>query len=668
MVMDRPSSSATTAVILLALAAPLASAAPAPLDRARALLDRADGRAAATVLEAALPGAPAGDRPALIAALRSAYEQAARQADAEGKAREARAYRENLAILGRKHPASQPGRGAEGGPKAEGNSPAPPAAPGAGAVGGETIPAPAAPEVGDDPAPLAPRERAGVPDPAPITPSETASTPEPQPLAARPAPAPDSKPAPALAPPPEMPEPERLPPPDAPPARRPTDAPPARRPSTPPPSIRSAEAPKPSAPAAPPAADAVAEADAAFLAGRYDEAGRGYAALARAHRLPEARRDHWAYCRMAAVVRRINAGPAGATEWAELHAEIGRIRALSPRNWFGEYLRNLVAQRSAPSRPGEMVLRGAAPDEAAPATAPRRRPGGSVKLARSATPPAPEIPQAPAAEAAPEPPPARNSGAAATQIRWKIRQTPNFCIFHADPALAERVAAVAEATREAQGKRWVGTAKRAAWAPKCDLYLYPTAADFARATGEPEESPGVTRMGQNQGRIVSRQVHLRADHPNVASAILPHEVTHVVLGDLFPTKPPPRWADEGMAVLAEPAAEQRNRARDLVEPLKAGRVFRVEQLVALDCPDGPYWPLYYAQSVSVTRFLLDQGSPAQFIKFLQAAERDGFEASLKRVYKIEGTNDLHKRWLAFAASQPDVEPANVAAEAAPARR
>ena len=324
--------------------------------------------------------------------------------------------------------------------------------------------------------------------PAPESPAAPAPKPGPAP-----APDPDAVPQPealpAIAPPPPMSEPGRLPPPGAAPAPREPDAPPAHRPADPP-----IEAQPPT-----PASDPLPEADAAFRAGRYDEAGKGYAALARAHRLPAARRDHWAYCRMAAVVRRINAGPASATEWAELHGEIGRIRALSPKNWFGEYLRNLIAQRSGPVRPGELVLRGASPDDPAPPVS-RRKAAGPVKLARAENPAGPAAPPEPDQHPSPTP--------AAAQIKWQVKQSANFCVFHADPALAERVAAVAEATREAQGRRWLGKGKRAAWTPKCDLYLYPTAADFAHATGEPEESPGVTRMGQNNGRIISRQVHL----------------------------------------------------------------------------------------------------------------------------------------------------------------
>jgi len=189
--------------------------------------------------------------------------------------------------------------------------------------------------------------------------------------------------------------------------------------------------------------------------------------------------------------------------------------------------------------------------------------------------------------------------------------------------------------------------------------VYPDAATYARLTGQPADSPGYSLMGQNGGKIVSRRVNLRADHASIDTAILPHEVTHVVLADLFPARPIPRWADEGMAVLAEPADEQRNRAKDLTDPLSTGRLFPVKGLVAMDCPADQHWGLYYAQSVSLTRFLVAQGGHAQFIRFLQAAERNGFEPELRKVYKIDGCGDLQTRWLAFARAEPAEETASV---------
>jgi hypothetical protein len=128
-------------------------------------------------------------------------------------------------------------------------------------------------------------------------------------------------------------------------------------------------------------------------------------------------------------------------------------------------------------------------------------------------------------------------------------------------------------------------------------------------------------------------------------------VTHVVLADLFPTQQIPRWADEGIAVLSEPKHEQERRIVELDPALDGGKIFSIEHLMVRDYPEGPHWALYYAQSVSLTRFLVDQGTPAQFIDFLQGSQRTDAQTELRRVYKIDGFADLQTRWLDYARTR-----------------
>jgi hypothetical protein len=217
--------------------------------------------------------------------------------------------------------------------------------------------------------------------------------------------------------------------------------------------------------------------------------------------------------------------------------------------------------------------------------------------------------------------------------------------------LAEKAAQAAEAVRTQQARRWGSSAARTEWSPACDIYLYPTPKDFAHLTGQPETSPGFSTMGVNGNRIVSRRVNLRANHPQLLAAILPHEITHVVLADLFTQQQIPRWADEGMAVLAEPLAEQVNRASELTDPLREGRVFKLSELMAIDYPSADSWNLYYAQSVSLTQFLVEQGSPEQFISFVRGAQRKGVEIALRESYHIDGFTELENRWQIFARRQ-----------------
>jgi hypothetical protein len=389
-----------------------------------------------------------------------------------------------------------------------------------------------------------------------------------------------------------------------------------------------------------PAVD-LSAADSAFRAQRYDEAGQLYATLEQERRLPPARREHWAYCRWVDVVRRINARPSTPQEWAEIDAEIQRIRALSPNNWYGEYLRNRAAERPDNVPAGKkkaIVFRGSAPEDPPPKVAPSLKPPANRVSPGRGTGSAVEGPREP-------------QKAANGPVQWQVRETPSFRILHVDPELAERAAEAAESARDVHLRRWTGAAPKGPWTPKCELYLYPTALIFSQMTGQPEESPGFSTMGMNGGRIIARRVNLRVDHPNLLRAILPHEITHVVLADLFPHQQIPRWADEGMAVLSEPASEQHLRAADLNDPLSTGQLYKLDQLMTMDYPEGRYWGLYYAQSVSLTRFLVEQGTPTQFVQFVQRAQQNGPENELRRVYNIDGFADLQTRWMAYAKTR-----------------
>jgi hypothetical protein len=552
---------------------------PREIERARAALTAGNGAGAVDLLETALTAATAEEQKALLAELRGAYPVAIAEAEKAGDARKAKAFRQNLAILG------------------PGDAPATPVTPATPAPA--TVPA--QPPVSAPAAPAPARTAPAAPDPLPASPE-----PIPPPRAAPAEPAPgkiDAEVDQASA---ETP---------------PRGAMPVEPPPTPP---------------------ELAAGDAAFRSGRFEEAGRVYTALSAAGKLPTSRNEHWAYCRCVEVVAKINAQPRTTEEWAAIHGEIRAIRALAPKNWFGEYLRNLAAQRSSSRRAPEtlsgLLVRGADPDE--PASKPAA--GKTEWKAGPALGETAWVNWSAARQAAPSPGQAEGVG------NWQVRTTANFRIFHADPALAERVATAAEEARDRIFLRWTGGVGPASWSPPCDLYLYPTAEVFSRRTGQPATNPGFSTMGLNNGRVVARRVNLRADHDRLVEAVLPHELTHVVLADLFPETQIPRWADEGLAVLAEPDAEQTARAAELDGALRSGRLFRLQTLMSTDYPDARYWDLFYGQSISLTSFLLDQGTAPQLIEFLRTAQTNGVEAGLEKVYRIGGYADLEAKWLGYA--------------------
>ena len=636
-----------------------------PLDRARTLIAARNELEAAEVLEEALSTAVKAERGPILALLRETYTTLEKQARAKGKTHEADLYQDNIAILDREQPkdASPPAAAS-----ATTGAPGPLAAP-ASAPGNESATDPKT-------APATPRMTPARP---PIGDRTTSETPT---LASPALEGPASIP---ITTPKRLPDPEPLYPIHLLPSKTPSSPALPEAGALPLPAIDAAETPRPKAipqEIATPKEDRQAElgrqlkqADQAFRGRKYDEAGRIFRQLASQKALPADRNEAWAYCRWIDVVRRINAKPKTAKEWDAIEAEIRGTRELTPNNWYGEYLLSRVAEGrksrrslfSSRARGEKLVVRGSEPDDEVDVKLPAQgkpKPKAqqpSLKIDNVNLPPAdsPSPASQPRGKGVDEevlpantaPALDAQSGPTSAINRWQVRETPNFRIFHHAPEIAERAAQIAESVRSAQGSRWGSVATGGSWSPKCDLYLYPDARSFAKMTGQAETSPGFTLMGANGGKIISRRVNLRTDHPPLLSAILPHEVTHVVLADLFPNKPIPRWADEGMAVLAEPPAEVQSRSDELKGPLQNNRLFAINDLVGLDYPDAKDWPTYYAQSVSLTRFLVERGEPRDFIRFLQAAERTGLEAALRNIYRIDDLAELQNQWLRYARDQ-----------------
>lgn len=586
--------------------------------QARRLADASDHQGAIGILEDALIEAKNSDRRVIVDMLKRCYTVMASRAQASGQAREAARYRDNLEILEK----------ASRGPLGQ-KSP-------------EPAKAIAAPAQASPPRPSAQESAPVKPKLEPIPPRAVES----------PASLPRLEPPPLEPAPPTLSEPPRLGPPTPSPSADPAPAPlnGSHQPPTP---------PKPR--------DDLAEADRLFKSKQFIAAGEAYAALARAKRLPRSRTDHWAYCRWVAVVAALNAQPRSAREWEAIEAEVASIQRLAPGNWYGEYLRGKVAEiRGGKSRPADkVVVRGAEPDEAKPSRLKRlfgRADTPTIEPSKPETAPTrdagPVLDQPlalPEEARAPDPDAASRSIATAkgspAEAAWQIHETANFRIHHHDALLAARAGDAAETVRARQAEIWGSRSGATPWTPRCEIYLYPDGKRFAQATRQPENSPGFSTMSSDGQRVVGRKVSLRADHPQLLTAVLPHEVTHVVLADLFTTSQIPRWADEGIAVLAEPAAERDLRAAELEKPLQSGRVFNLAKLMMMDYPAPQDWNVYYAQSVSLTRFLVEEGAPGQFIEFVKRAHDDGIEPALREIYQIDGLAALEDRWLTHARSQ-----------------
>lgn len=203
-----------------------------------------------------------------------------------------------------------------------------------------------------------------------------------------------------------------------------------------------------------------------------------------------------------------------------------------------------------------------------------------------------------------------------------------------------------EALRKNLQERWLGSVKRVDWSPKCDIVVHGSLDSYLRHAGaEAKNSLGASRIALERGRVAARRIDVRADKPGWFDAVMPHELTHIVLADEFPQGTLPAWADEGMAVMADSPMKQALHLRDY-HVTRTGRVSGTLTgfMTQRDYPCGHEIPAFYGRSVSLVRFLVDRKSPAEFVRFLHCAETRGYDAALRDCYGIDGAAALERQW------------------------
>lgn len=252
---------------------------------------------------------------------------------------------------------------------------------------------------------------------------------------------------------------------------------------------------------------------------------------------------------------------------------------------------------------------------------------------------------------------------------WLEHQTGNFHICCVSPVDPIAVGTSCEALCEELCRKWLGGAQTAEWSSPCSVVFHPSLASYLRAVGrEGQQTLGCSSVTVDRGKVLSRRIDIRGDRPDSLSEALPHELTHVILADLFADQPLPRWADEGVAVLSDSAEKQGRHRRDLVSALDQQKVAPVADLLTRsENPSAFHKAAFYGQSASLVEFLVARGTPSGFLTFVRQGSRYGYDLALRNTYGIQNVGHLERLWRlhvadAAARSQSRVEPASFAVD------
>jgi len=243
----------------------------------------------------------------------------------------------------------------------------------------------------------------------------------------------------------------------------------------------------------------------------------------------------------------------------------------------------------------------------------------------------------------------------------QLLETPNFRIVAIGSRPISRATGDAcEKLRDELVRRWMGSGSGGAWAPKCEIVLHPSDTSYFREVGQGGRSTVAASLVERKNQLISlRRIDIRP-RANWIAAALPHELTHVVVADLTPSQPLPRWLDEGIAILADPAEKQGRHLSELRNSIRQGAEFRLFELINLgqDYPPGGRWGAFYGQSASVVDYLIKLGGEQRLGDFIRLASTTGCERALAQTYQCR-LSDLEKRWHSHLRGTEKTQPGNL---------
>jgi len=217
-----------------------------------------------------------------------------------------------------------------------------------------------------------------------------------------------------------------------------------------------------------------------------------------------------------------------------------------------------------------------------------------------------------------------------------IVQSPNFRVYARSPQLANEVARAAEENRKKLAIHWLGA----------ELPPWPEACPIAVNDGANTPASGETKYTLVDGGVANFKMSISGTPERILDSVLPHEITHTVMASHFAAlgKPVPRWADEGACTTVEHQSERSKHDLMLVRYISEGRGIPFAVLFSLKDYPRDIMPLY-AQGYSLSCFLICQGGPRRFVKFLEVGmESNNWVAAVEEFYQYPKLGSLQLAW------------------------
>ena len=214
-------------------------------------------------------------------------------------------------------------------------------------------------------------------------------------------------------------------------------------------------------------------------------------------------------------------------------------------------------------------------------------------------------------------------------------QTQNFIIRDApNLELARQFGQTAEKCRKELAVLWLGEELQP-WASPCPISV--RVGNFGAG--------GETSMRFDKAHLMDFEWDMKIQGPadSIITAVLPHEITHIVLATHF-KQPIPRWIDEGAATFVENEKERQNYRNLLYQYLRTGRGIPFNQMFRMAKYPDDQMPLY-SQSFSLAEFLILQQGYRHYVEFAaMGMETNDWPQAIYEFYGYENLGELQIKW------------------------
>jgi hypothetical protein len=212
--------------------------------------------------------------------------------------------------------------------------------------------------------------------------------------------------------------------------------------------------------------------------------------------------------------------------------------------------------------------------------------------------------------------------------------TANFVVEAPTKEAARTIGKQAETQRERLASLWFGQ-EAPAWEERC----------LVRVKAAKGKATGATSFQYDERRLYSPKQEIQLEGPvsDLLQDALPQQVTHTLLAhDLGAAYP--RWVQTGTGILAQSERERDHQFEVLRRALAGDKAMKLAQLFELrDFPSD--WQTMFAQSYSVTKFLVDRKDRAIYLAFVQRGMQRGWDHAVQRYYGFDDVADLEAAWL-----------------------